>query len=761
MRDDFGARRQPIMRILVIGLMILFISIAVSISMISVLKLTYSQQVSEDFQDHHISSGEKLDGTIEIGIEIVQSAAQVMGNVAPDANGGKIFEVLNDYNEFSTVDELSFVNADNEVYYHNRVYFEQQLGEQFQDFLTRVRLMHASTKTVTAVVMKDNAPHIQIISPVRDGNAFCGYLVATIQVEGIFDRQEYNYQNTMGECYLIDQVGNILSKSSDSDILPCDEINFYTTLAAYSDELESNKKVIFDLQSALENSRDGFVTVTTKNAESLQISFYTLKSIDCLYFISCYNDNLVEDKVQPLIFRSVLSCIIIIVLMIGIIVYVWANAKRANITIEKLAYGDPVTKGKNINYFKEFAVNIMSVFKETPFVIYRFDIANFRYINEAYGHIRADEILGAVISNFAEIFSEKELCVRMNADQFLAIIENDKTVGQRLDQLSKKVNEEARGRGIKYPIRFKIGIYQIRKHDHDIDEMIDRANVARKTLNTGDDENIAYYTERIVQDMRKLDRIESDMQRALANGEFKVFLQPKWDIYQNRIAGAEALVRWMKSDGTLIYPDEFIPIFENNGFIEKLDFYMLESVCQMLRALIDAGRRVYPVSVNQSRMLLHSADYTENVARIIEKYKLPPNILELEITETVFMDERDNMVKVINELKKCGVRLAMDDFGSGYSSLNMLKDVYFDTIKIDREFFVSSTGNERNQWILLKIIELSNGVGMEVVCEGVETAEQVQLLGNLGCRLVQGYFYSKPISAEDFVEKFCPPVVPM
>lgn len=756
MKEGFGEKKQPIMKILIIGMVILIICLAVCIVLVSTLRSTYSDEISADFQAHHISAGEKLDATIVSGIEAVESAAGVMGSAAASHKNADIYQVLNHYGHFSMLESLAFIRSSGRVFYNYQEYSASEIGDPLEELQ---EYMQTSEGTYIGIVMsqEDGAPHILISTPVYLGDRFYGYLAATMKIDTIFEGGEFNYQKEMGECYLTDRNGIIVSRSSDAVFVSAESSDFGLSMLEYSDGKEDSKRAVQALANAYTENNAGFVSIRTRKADSLQISYYPLSSVPDLFFISCYNDNLVDDKVQPLLFRSVLSCIIIVVLMIAIIVYVWATSKRANITIEKLAYEDPVTKGKNINYFKEFASHIMAVFKETPFVIYRFDIMNFRYINEAYGHLRADEILTSCINNFSSIFTEKELCVRMDSDQFLAILENDKEIEQRLERLTKSVNEDARGRGVKYPIRFKTGVYQIRKHDHDIDVMIDRANVARKTLKSDDSEMTAYYSEKIVQNMRKLDRIESDMQKALANGQFKVYMQPKWDIYLNRIAGAEALVRWIREDGSISYPDEFVPIFENNGFIEKLDFYMLEMVCQKMHEMIEAGYTIYPVSVNQSRMLLHSADYVANVKRIIEKYKLPENAIELEITESVFLDDRSNMIQIINQLKECGVRLAMDDFGSGYSSLNMLKDVSFDTIKIDREFFAESVTTERSRWILQKIVELSSGIGMEVLCEGVETEEQVSILKAIGCRMVQGFYYSKPIPEEEYIANYCNP----
>ena len=181
---------------------------------------------------------------------------------------------------------------------------------------------------------------------------------------------------------------------------------------------------------------------------------------------------------------------------------------------------------------------------------------------------------------------------------------------------------------------------------------------------------------------------------------------------------------------------------------------MLESVCGLLKNTIETGGNVHTVSVNQSRLLLHSPDYVDNVAAIIKEYDIPPELIELEITETVFENGREDMIRIVRELKKLGVRVSMDDFGSGYSSLNVLKDVPFDVIKIDREFFAGTAENEEAGVILRNIIDMVNDLGKQVVCEGVEYEEQVELLRGMGCHCVQGYFYSRPLPAPDFIERY-------
>ena len=282
--------------------------------------------------------------------------------------------------------------------------------------------------------------------------------------------------------------------------------------------------------------------------------------------------------------------------------------------------------------------------------------------------------------------------------------------------------------------------------------MIDKANIARKYISGND--FVCKYTEDILVDARKVEEIESHMGEALANGEFKPFLQAKFNMIENHISGAEALVRWIKPDGKVVSPGDFIPVFERNGFVEKIDFYMLEEICKYLRRMIDENREVYKISVNQSRYLLNDPEYANKVKTILLKYQIPVGLIELELTETVFFHEKERMIQTMKELKNMNVDLSIDDFGSGYSSFNILKDVPFDVLKIDREFLSDSVHTEKGKIILQKIVDMAHGLGMSVICEGVENVEQIELLVSIDCHYAQGFYYARPIPIEEFIEKY-------
>lgn len=584
-----------------------------------------------------------------------------------------------------------------------------------------------------------------------------GYVVGFYECTGLLQEEVYEKVNEDCQTYLITRDGLILDSSNHADVSvdTAGTGNFFTQLSMLSDSENKSMMRIQEMKANIRTDASQRIIITGADSHKNMVCSEKVDGAENIYIAAIMDQRSKMMEMRSYMQRTVNFMIAVMLMTLVPIIFIWFYSKGVTRRMEKLAYTDSVTQGKNINFFRKEAMNILDLHAESPYLIQRFDISNFRYINDAYGHLRADELLKACINIYQELYTDRELCVRMDSDQFLTLTINDAGVTERRQQYCEKVNAYAGEIGIKYPIRMKFGVYQRRKQDRDIDVMIDRANVARRSISGEDTTNVAYYSDAILLQMRKKDKIESEMQHALDTGEFKVYLQAKWDVKENRVAGAEALVRWIKPDGNIVYPDEFIPIFEQNGFIEKLDFYMLTVVCKRIQQLLQEGRTVYPVSINQSRILLNNPEYIAHVTKVLEQYAIPRKYIELEVTETTLFDDKDRMLYILNELKGEGIPLAMDDFGSGYSSLNVLKDMPFDILKIDREFFSESITSESSTLILQKIIEMAEGLGLEVICEGVETQQQVDLLKKIGCRMVQGYFYSRPIPMEEYISKYC------
>ena len=246
------------------------------------------------------------------------------------------------------------------------------------------------------------------------------------------------------------------------------------------------------------------------------------------------------------------------------------------------------------------------------------------------------------------------------------------------------------------------------------------------------------------------DKIEKEMEYALESGQFVMYLQPKYNIKLDKFCGSEALVRWQYTEKEVIYPGDFIPIFEKNGFIRKIDMYILEQACKEIRSLFDKGISPLPISVNFSRVDFFKKDFIENIVNICDRYKIPYSLIEIEITESSMFGDTDTLFNVSRNLQDIGFIVAMDDFGSGYSSVNMLKNIPLNVIKLDRGFFVDDKDVDKSQIVIKSIVSLIKQLGIRVVAEGIETRSQIEMLKKANCDIVQGYYFSKPLPIKEF-----------
>ena len=280
--------------------------------------------------------------------------------------------------------------------------------------------------------------------------------------------------------------------------------------------------------------------------------------------------------------------------------------------------------------------------------------------------------------------------------------------------------------------------------------MYDRADMARKSIKGANGNGIAYFDTVMRNQILRERKIENQMDEALASNQFKVYLQPKYSLKTLQPVGAEALVRWLHPEKGLIPPAEFIPLFEKNNFVIKLDFFMFESICKQQRMWMAQGLSPLLISVNFSRKHLSHSDFAENLMAVVKKYDVPPDCLELEVTESAVFDNIDVLASVFKALNDFGFKISIDDFGTGYSSLNLLKELPVDVLKMDKEFFNETTLSRRGEKVVESVIQMAHSLDIKVVAEGVETQDQIDFLKKIGCDIIQGYYFAKAMPVEDF-----------
>ena len=371
-------------------------------------------------------------------------------------------------------------------------------------------------------------------------------------------------------------------------------------------------------------------------------------------------------------------------------------------------------------------------------------------INDNYGYRAGDYILISIASILGNIGQKESVVARITGDKFVALYSY--TDLNELTELAKNIVYQSkhirRDNDEYYKLALLIGIYPVQPGDSAI-TAVDCANIARKNIVDYHLCNYMYYDESMHNTLANQKDIEDSMEDALRNHQFMVYYQPKFDIITKQLIGAEALIRWKRPTG-MVSPAHFIPLFEENGFIVPLDYYVLESVCAFLRARIDAGQKVVPISVNFSRLHLSTDVLPVVIKATLERYNIPPHMIEIEITESALAATEDYQLSILNELRALGCVLAMDDFGSGMSSLNALRSLPFDVLKIDRDFLQSESNSERERIVLSNVVRMAFALDMRVICEGVETVEQEAFLRQIGCNYVQGFLYARPLPEEQF-----------
>ncbi|MBD5516741.1 MAG: EAL domain-containing protein [Lachnospiraceae bacterium] len=403
---------------------------------------------------------------------------------------------------------------------------------------------------------------------------------------------------------------------------------------------------------------------------------------------------------------------------------------------------------KSIGKLRRFRRNanhlVYSATKNVGFI--QFDIRKFKIVNDLYGEKFGDEILDFIADRLGEICRADQFFINLRSDVFMVVTEYDKE--DELEEFIRKLDAAiCNYKNVK--IQMSYGVYTVEDKEMELRQMEDRAAMARKAAKNSIVTNILFYKEQFKESLYNRKFIEENMQTAITERQFMMYLQPKYSIAKNEIIGAEALVRWKHPERGMIFPDQFIPIIEENGFIRKVDYYIWEEACRFIKKCEELSITTCPISVNVSRMHLGDDECIKVLSDLIRNTGIPKKLLELEITETV--DDQQVSMKAF-QLKEEGYTLLMDDFGSGYSSLNILLETPFDVIKLDKRFMENMMLSGKGRMILEQVVSMSEKLGLGLLAEGVETKEQVDLLQSIGCDQVQGYYYAKPMPQEEFFE---------
>ena len=444
---------------------------------------------------------------------------------------------------------------------------------------------------------------------------------------------------------------------------------------------------------------------------------------------------------------NALSVLLVGFLLVDIIVLQASYRKKLRMTENT----DPLTLGPTASSFAEQVATQLQQ-NVGRYAVVSLDINKFKLVNDAHGIDKANELLRLMYGVFESRLKNGELCARANADTFLLFLRctAPSALRQRLNALVAEFLRRKKDLGLTLVHGLSVGVYVVKDRFMPPVSMIDRANFARTISKDTIGTPVTFYDAAAGESLRQESELLSAFSDGMKNGELFIELQPKVNIRTDLVAGAEALVRWRHPERGLLSPSEFLPALEKAGRIVELDLWVFEQVCALLARWNSEGREVVPVSVNLSRTHLSDENFINNYLKILQKYEVKPHWLELELTESIFVEDQEEIVMTFEAIRSHGLRCSIDDFGTGYSSLSMLKNANVDTVKLDRSFFLEDELDEQTCSILMSIIQLSTALGFTCVAEGVEKRSTVEFLMRTDCALVQGWVYSRALSVEDF-----------
>ena len=547
---------------------------------------------------------------------------------------------------------------------------------------------------------------------------------------------------------IADTEGNVVISPTDLDpFMRLDDI-------FKEDSEETTVRNIKRMQENMKEGKNGVFSFVAVDGRELILSYNILKSYDWVLLTLVPADLISYETDRYVIqtFAIVAGTILLFLFFLLILLFIYRNNRRR---LEYIAFVDAVTGGMNNAAFCLKLRETLKNARRNEYTVAVINIRNFKMINESFGTHEGDRTLHYCMQILRKNVKEGEIAARGNADDFFLCLKegNRNIVAARLQEIVREINSFNENLENPYHLSFRQGAYLIDEPDLDSTIIQDRVMTACMNQQEFGENSCVFYDICFTQKMKQEHELNAMFRGALENGDFKVYFQPKVSLEDEKTAGAEALVRWQHPEEGMISPGDFIPLFEKNGNICRLDCYVFEEVCRTIDRWRREGRKLFPVSVNLSRQHFKRNDFLNQFADVAAKYRIPEGLLELELTESIFFD--DNSIAMvresINRMHELGFKCSLDDFGSGFSSLGLLKEFDVDTIKLDRLFCLDMS-KPKAEDVVECLIDLAGRLKVKTVAEGIETQEQIDFLKQIHCDMVQGFFYSRPLRAEEFEE---------
>ncbi len=591
---------------------------------------------------------------------------------------------------------------------------------------------------------------IVLCVPWKKGDKIIGMIFATFSMDNFIDKVSESVYDNEGYGIVVNNEGSIIIPSYN--ISSKDSNGRYVIDKMYQEAF--SKDVLGNLLRAADEDE-----LICERFPLLGVGYVAsstaLKGYSNVYVISIVEEEAAYGKNTSLS-NVIIIFIVITALVVALqgILYI-SSKKKKNTEIEDAINYDELTGLPTKPYHKEVVKGLLKK-GHNSYAYAVCDVSGFKFLNSTFGYEYGNNALKYIAHVISNSLTREETASRTSGDHFALLLKYDNVdeLVERLENILTRcadIPENESGRAGK--VVFTCGVYLI-SDDLDINRIRARANVARKGIKKSMTNQIAFYSEEDFNKDIEVHELEGDLVSAIKNNELVVYLQPKYGISNEKITGAEALIRWVHHDKGMIGPNIFIPIAEVNGFVKEIDFFVFETVCKKLKEWEKEGKKLIPVSVNFSRLHLNEENFVGKLIQVVKEYELKPEYLEIELTETAVYDEMDKLLNVMHLIKEAGFGLSMDDFGSGYSSLHLLREMPVDVLKLDKGFLDDcGSENSREKKVISHVISMAKDLEISVLAEGVETESQKRFLEEANCDMIQGFYYAKPMSIDDF-EKY-------
>lgn len=576
---------------------------------------------------------------------------------------------------------------------------------------------------------------IAISVPLLNNDKVVGVLYCTYNINTLMKLINISFYENNSISYVVKNNGTIILHPQGDSLSK----NIYKLLKQDNDiqevnrlkkELQENKTGATVLNMLEERRYLGYATMDNGNSENNYIKDWNL--------IFSIPETVVFSNSKQIINRAVYAVLSIVLIFIAIIFYIIYIKKSNEKEILSLAYEDKVTYIGNQNKFYRECSKYLLDKPSLNYIIVYFDINNFKMINDTFGYEFGDNLLITIAKALKEELTEGEVYARLSSDYFAIFCDyknGRNKIIRKLDNIRSNIESNL---SIVFEISLCVGIYFVEEGEVDIQKAVNKANMARSVAK-GKNINYAIYNEDVRNKLSEESMILDDIKIALVKNQFEVYYQPKFSLVTGEMIGSEALIRWNHPEHGFISPAVFIPIAEKSKLILKIGRFVFERVCNDLYEWKKQGKKIVPVSVNLSRVELYQPDIVKFINKTIKMYNLSSDFIEIEITETVAINELNILKNVLNELRTYGFSISMDDFGTGYSSISCLRDMPIDILKLDKSFLGGIEHDERSRNIAKSIVSLAKSLDLVVIIEGVESKEQAELMKQFGCDLVQDF----------------------